>query len=46
VSITNITDILAFLIGCATELPGIEVFCLYAFASVFFCYIYQVLTYH
>lgn len=44
VSITNITDILAFLIGCITDLPGIEVFCLYAFASVTFCYLYQ-LTY-
>jgi hypothetical protein len=44
VSITNITDILAFLIGCITELPGIEVFCMYAFASVAFCYVYQ-LTY-
>ncbi|KAI6187810.1 Patched domain-containing protein 3 [Aphelenchoides besseyi] len=44
VSITNITDILSFLIGCITELPGIEVFCLYAFASVAFCYVYQ-LTY-
>lgn len=42
VSITNITDIFAFLIGCATELPGIELFCLYAFASVLFCYIFQV----
>lgn len=42
VSITNITDILSFLIGCITELPGIELFCLYAFASVLFCYIYQV----
>lgn len=44
VSITNITDILAFLIGCITDLPGIEVFCLYAFSAVTFCYLYQ-LTY-
>uniref|UniRef100_A0A914H0X9 SSD domain-containing protein n=1 Tax=Globodera rostochiensis TaxID=31243 RepID=A0A914H0X9_GLORO len=41
VSITNITDVLAFLIGCITELPGIELFCLYAFAAVLFCYVYQ-----
>ncbi|CAK5091598.1 unnamed protein product [Meloidogyne enterolobii] len=41
VSITNITDILAFLVGCVTELPGIELFCIYAFLSVLFCYIYQ-----
>lgn len=41
VSITNITDILAFLIGCVTELPGIELFCLYAFLAILFCYVYQ-----
>ncbi|CAD5221450.1 unnamed protein product [Bursaphelenchus xylophilus] len=41
VSITNITDILSFLIGCSSELPGIQVFCQYAFASVVFCYVYQ-----
>uniref|UniRef100_A0A7E4WBE9 SSD domain-containing protein n=1 Tax=Panagrellus redivivus TaxID=6233 RepID=A0A7E4WBE9_PANRE len=41
VSITNITDILSFAIGCYTELPGIEYFCMYACSSVFFCYIYQ-----
>lgn len=42
VSITNITDILSFAIGCYTELPGIEMFCLYACFSVLFCYVYQV----
>ncbi|CAK5095073.1 unnamed protein product [Meloidogyne enterolobii] len=36
VSITNITDILAFLVGCVTELPGIELFCIYAFLSLTF----------
>uniref|UniRef100_A0AC34GPD2 SSD domain-containing protein n=1 Tax=Panagrolaimus sp. ES5 TaxID=591445 RepID=A0AC34GPD2_9BILA len=44
VSITNVTDILSFAIGCYTELPGIEMFCLYACFSVLFCYVYQ-LTY-
>ncbi|KAH7732203.1 patched family protein [Aphelenchoides avenae] len=44
VSITNVTDILSFCIGCFTELPGIELFCLYAFTAVGFCYVYQ-LTY-
>lgn len=42
VSITNVTDILSFLIGCLTDLPGVELFCLYAFVCVLFCYIYQV----
>lgn len=42
VSITNVTDILSFLIGCLTDLPGVELFCTYAFVCVTFCYIYQV----
>uniref|UniRef100_A0A0M3HPH2 SSD domain-containing protein n=1 Tax=Ascaris lumbricoides TaxID=6252 RepID=A0A0M3HPH2_ASCLU len=41
VSITNITDILSFAIGCITELPGIEFFCSYACVTITFCYIYQ-----
>ncbi|VDM42575.1 unnamed protein product [Toxocara canis] len=41
VSITNITDILSFAIGCITELPGIELFCSYACITVTFCYVYQ-----
>uniref|UniRef100_A0A0N5ASY9 SSD domain-containing protein n=1 Tax=Syphacia muris TaxID=451379 RepID=A0A0N5ASY9_9BILA len=41
VSITNITDILSFAIGCITELPGIELFCIYACCSIVFCYVYQ-----
>lgn len=44
VSITNITDILSFAIGCITELPGIEFFCSYACVTITFCYIYQVLS--
>lgn len=42
VSITNITDILSFAIGCITELPGIELFCTYACLSIAYCYVYQV----
>ncbi|MFH4973871.1 hypothetical protein AB6A40_000580 [Gnathostoma spinigerum] len=41
VTITNITDILSFAIGCITELPGIELFCSYAFVTLTYCYIYQ-----
>ena len=44
VTITNVTDILSFAIGCYTQLPGIQLFCMYACSCVFFCYIYQ-LTY-
>lgn len=46
VTITNVTDILSFAIGCYTQLPGIQLFCIYACACVFFCYIYQVCAKH
>ena len=42
VSITNITDILSFAIGCITSLPGIFFFSSYAFTAVTFCYLFQV----
>uniref|UniRef100_A0A1I7Z7R4 SSD domain-containing protein n=1 Tax=Steinernema glaseri TaxID=37863 RepID=A0A1I7Z7R4_9BILA len=41
VSITNITDVLSFAIGCITDLPGIQFFCSYACAAVAVCYILQ-----
>ncbi|KJH47116.1 patched family protein [Dictyocaulus viviparus] len=42
VTITNVTDIMSFAIGCITDLPGIQLFCLYASVSVAFCYLFQV----
>ncbi|VDM54575.1 unnamed protein product [Angiostrongylus costaricensis] len=42
VTITNITDIMSFAIGCITDLPGIQLFCLYACVSVAFCYFFQI----
>ncbi|TMS36311.1 hypothetical protein L596_003505 [Steinernema carpocapsae] len=41
VTITNVTDILSFAIGCITDLPGIQFFCSYACASVTVCYVLQ-----
>uniref|UniRef100_A0A0R3RTW7 SSD domain-containing protein n=1 Tax=Elaeophora elaphi TaxID=1147741 RepID=A0A0R3RTW7_9BILA len=41
ISITNITDILSFAVGCASELPGIQLFCSYACIAFIFCYLYQ-----
>ncbi|CAB3407312.1 unnamed protein product [Caenorhabditis bovis] len=41
VTITNITDIMSFAIGCITDLPGIQYFCTYACVSVCFSYFYQ-----
>lgn len=42
ISITNITDILSFAVGCISELPGIQLFCSYACITFIFCYLYQV----
>ncbi|CAO4387108.1 unnamed protein product [Caenorhabditis nigoni] len=41
VTITNVTDIMSFAIGCITDLPGIQFFCIYACVSVAFSYLYQ-----
>ncbi|CAI2358232.1 unnamed protein product [Caenorhabditis sp. 36 PRJEB53466] len=41
VTITNVTDIMSFAIGCITDLPGIQFFCIYACVSVAFSYFYQ-----
>ncbi|KAL6724288.1 hypothetical protein Aduo_019188 [Ancylostoma duodenale] len=42
VTITNVTDIMSFAIGCITDLPGIQLFCLYACVSVAYCYLFQI----
>uniref|UniRef100_A0A1I7VZ19 Patched family protein n=1 Tax=Loa loa TaxID=7209 RepID=A0A1I7VZ19_LOALO len=41
ISITNITDIISFAVGCISELPGIQLFCSYACITFIFCYLYQ-----
>ncbi|CAA93751.2 SSD domain-containing protein [Caenorhabditis elegans] len=41
VTITNVTDVMSFAIGCITDLPGIQFFCIYACVSVAFSYFYQ-----
>ncbi|CAJ0582992.1 unnamed protein product, partial [Mesorhabditis spiculigera] len=41
ITITNVTDVLSFAIGCITDLPGIQLFCLYTWVTILFCYIYQ-----
>ncbi|KAK0412604.1 hypothetical protein QR680_006307 [Steinernema hermaphroditum] len=44
ITITSLTDMLTFGIGCLTTLPGVRLFCLYTFWGITFTYIYQ-LTY-
>uniref|UniRef100_A0A9J2Q4T4 SSD domain-containing protein n=1 Tax=Ascaris lumbricoides TaxID=6252 RepID=A0A9J2Q4T4_ASCLU len=41
ISITSITDMLSFGIGCITTLPSVQMFCLYTFAGTAFTYLYQ-----
>ena len=42
ITITSLTDGLAFCIGAITPLPAVRVFCLYAGVAVLFDYIYQI----
>lgn len=40
ITITSLTDILAFGIGAITDFPTVELFCLYTGLSIFFSYLY------
>lgn len=42
ITITNLTDTLAFVIGATTPLPGVRMFCAYSGIAMVFAYIYQV----
>uniref|UniRef100_A0A8D2LTI1 Patched domain-containing protein 3 n=2 Tax=Varanus komodoensis TaxID=61221 RepID=A0A8D2LTI1_VARKO len=41
VTITTLTDVLAFYIGIATSFPSVQSFCLYTGTAFIFCYIYN-----
>ncbi|CAG9538367.1 unnamed protein product [Cercopithifilaria johnstoni] len=41
ISITTITDMLTFGIGCMTTLPSVQMFCFYTFMGITFTYFYQ-----
>lgn len=41
ITITSVTDLLAFLIGASTVIPALGSFCVYAGLGIFFIYIYQ-----
>ncbi|XP_030838731.1 patched domain-containing protein 3 [Strongylocentrotus purpuratus] len=42
ITITNLTTILAFIIGASISLPAIRAFCIYAGVAMFFAYFYQI----
>jgi len=42
ITITSVTDLLAFLIGASTVIPALGSFCVYAGLGIFFIYIYQI----
>ncbi|XP_033644620.1 patched domain-containing protein 3-like isoform X1 [Asterias rubens] len=41
ITITNLTTVLAFIIGASSPLPGVRTFCIYAGIAMFFVYFYQ-----
>lgn len=41
ITITSVTDFVAFLIGITTGFKSVEIFCLYAGFAILFCYFYQ-----
>lgn len=41
ITITSLTDVLSFAVGCITDLPGIWLFCSYACLAILLCYCYQ-----
>ena len=42
ITVTSLTDVVAFLIGSSTSLPALRNFCFYAAFGIFFDYLYQV----
>ena len=42
ITITSVTDALAFCIGAITPLPAVRIFCLYAGVAIIFDYFYQI----
>ncbi|CAJ0581174.1 unnamed protein product, partial [Mesorhabditis spiculigera] len=41
ITVTSLTDLISFAVGCATEFPSVKMFCMYAVAAVVFTYVYQ-----
>ncbi|CAF1250096.1 unnamed protein product [Adineta ricciae] len=45
ITITSLTNVIAFLAGATTNFYGIRLFCLYTSASLAFCYFYQIMLF-
>ena len=41
ITITSLTDFVAFMVGLTTGFRGVQIFCVYAGFSILFCYLYQ-----
>ena len=41
ITITSLTDFVAFMVGVTTDFKSVQIFCVYAGLSIFFCYFYQ-----
>ncbi|GMR41816.1 hypothetical protein PMAYCL1PPCAC_12011 [Pristionchus mayeri] len=41
ITVTSLTDLISFGVGCATPFPSVQMFCAYAVVAVIFTYIYQ-----
>ncbi|PAV84529.1 hypothetical protein WR25_22041 isoform A [Diploscapter pachys] len=41
ITVTSLTDLISFAVGCATPFPSVQMFCMYAVVAVIFTYIYQ-----
>ncbi|KAI1713431.1 patched family domain-containing protein [Ditylenchus destructor] len=41
ITITSLTDLMSFGIGCLTPFPSVQIFCVYASVAVLFTYVYQ-----
>lgn len=42
ITITSLTDFVAFLVGLTTNFKSVQIFCVYAGFAIAFCYIYQI----
>lgn len=41
ITVTSLTDLISFTVGCFTPFPSVQMFCVYAVVAVMFTYIYQ-----